>query len=205
MTHESTALAAAPSTDETGPARLLRAGIATGAAAVIAVGLAASPALAQSSNQTTGAQSDAQGQQIEISAEKRQKIERLLDLTRVDRTVEQIKPLAAKQMGNMLQKRAPKMGDGERTQLIKTVATTFEAGRDELTQALVPVYAKTFSTEELDHMLGFYDSPTGQKIAAKLPRAVGMARQISRKWSQQMAQQAFQQVKQDAADLGYKL
>lgn len=205
MTHESTTLAAAPSTSRTATDRLLHAGIAAGAAAVIALGLAATPAMAQSADQSTGVQNGGQAQQIDISDAKRQKIERLLNLTRVERTVEQITPLAAKQMGAMLQKRAPKMGEGERTELIRTVASTFEAGRDELTQALVPVYAKTFTDDELDHMLSFYDSPTGQKIAAKLPRAVGMAQQISRQWSQAMAQQAFQEIKQDAADLGYKL
>ncbi len=179
------------------------------AALFLSTGLAAGPALAQQSGQSTG--QAAQNQQMQqmpapdISEEERAKIERLLDLTRIDRTVESVAPLATKQMGQMLQKRAPDMGQNKRTQLVSSVADTFQAGRDELTQALVPVYAKVFTTEEIDHMLAFYDSPTGQAIADKRPQAIGMARQISRQWSRKMAQQAFQQVKQDAADMGYQL
>ncbi|MFP3468189.1 DUF2059 domain-containing protein, partial [Leifsonia sp. SIMBA_070] len=76
------------------------------------------------------------------------------------------------------------MSETERESLMQTASNAFRAGRDELAQALVPVYAKTFSVEELDHMLAFYDSPTGQSIADKLPRAVGAAQQITRAWSQ---------------------
>lgn len=218
MTIESKAIAI-PATDDSAPGSapgsamgagggsFLRTGLAVGAAAVVALGLglAPVPAAAQSANQDTAAQQGQQGQQIDIPDAKRAKIERLLDLTRVDSTVETIKPLAAKQMNAMLEKRAPDMGQAKRKQLLKSVSTTFDAGRDELTQALVPVYAKTFTEEELDRLVAFYDTPEGQAIAQKMPQAVGMARQISRQWSQQMAQQAFMEVKKNAEDLGYKL
>lgn len=180
--------------------RLAAAGVA---ALALAAGPALSPAAAQSETQS---QTQNQGQQqMQISPEKLQKVERLLDLTRVERTVETMAPMASKRLGQMLQKRAPKMGDQQRTQLVQTAADTFRAGRDELTQALIPVYAQTFTIEELDHMLAFYDSPTGQAISQKMPQAVGAARQISRRWSQQMAQQAMTEVREEAADMGYKL
>jgi len=177
------------------------------AAGAAALAIAAAPAAAQqaSDGQSPQSQGQQQQQQIQVSPEKLQKIERLLDLTRVERTVETMAPMASQQMGRMLEKRAPKMGDQQRTQLVQTAADTFRAGRDELTQALIPIYAQTFTVEELDHMLAFYDTPTGQSISKKLPQAVGAARQISRRWSQQMAQQAMAEIREEAADMGYKL
>ncbi|MEQ8602186.1 MAG: DUF2059 domain-containing protein [Marivibrio sp.] len=176
------------------------------AAGVAALALTAAPAVAQQAADSQGAQAQGQQQQqVQVSPEKLRKIERLLDLTRVERTVETMAPMASQQMGKMLEKRAPKMGEQQRARLIQTAADTFRAGRDELTEALIPIYAQTFTMEELDHMLAFYDSPTGQSISQKLPQAVGAARQISRQWSQQMAQQAMAEVRDEAADMGYKL
>eukprot|EP00752_Nemacystus_decipiens_P015344 g13677.t1 len=181
----------------------------TGAAAALAIagltlGAGLQPAAAQSASGQNAAGA-AQAAVAEIAPDKRRKIERILDLTRVDRTVEAMAPLAAQQTAQMLDQNAPGMSETERESLMQTASNAFHAGRDELAQALIPVYAKTFSVEELDHMLAFYDTPAGQSIADKLPRAVGAAQQITRAWSQGVARQAMQQVKQEASELGYSL
>jgi hypothetical protein len=40
---------------------------------------------------------------------------------------------------------------------------------DEITQAMVPTYQKHFSKSDIDAMLTFYASPTGQKILNEMP------------------------------------
>ncbi len=40
---------------------------------------------------------------------------------------------------------------------------------DEMLQAMVPVYQKHFTKGDIDHLVAFYSSPTGQKVVRELP------------------------------------
>jgi hypothetical protein len=50
----------------------------------------------------------------------------------------------------------------------------------EIIDRLVPIYAATFTEAELQSMVAFYESPTGQAVMAKAPSLAPQAAQIVR-------------------------
>jgi len=48
---------------------------------------------------------------------------------------------------------------------------------DEMMQAMVPVYQKHFTKGDVDALVGFYGSPTGQKMLHEMPAIMGEAMQ----------------------------
>ncbi len=48
---------------------------------------------------------------------------------------------------------------------------------EEMLQAMVPVYQKHFTKGDMDHLVAFYSTPTGQKVLQELPAITGEAMQ----------------------------
>jgi len=46
---------------------------------------------------------------------------------------------------------------------------------DDMMQAMVPVYQKHFTKGDVDALIAFYSSPTGQKMLRELPAIMGEA------------------------------
>jgi uncharacterized protein len=44
---------------------------------------------------------------------------------------------------------------------------------DEMTEATIPVYQKHFTKSDIDHLIAFYSSPTGQKLLDEMPAIMG--------------------------------
>lgn len=44
---------------------------------------------------------------------------------------------------------------------------------DEMTEATIPVYQKHFTKGDIDHLIAFYSSPTGQKLLDEMPAVTG--------------------------------
>ncbi|MGD0570472.1 MAG: DUF2059 domain-containing protein [Candidatus Sulfotelmatobacter sp.] len=44
---------------------------------------------------------------------------------------------------------------------------------DEMMQATIPVYQKHFTKGDIDHLIAFYSSPTGQKLLEEMPAITG--------------------------------
>jgi len=68
---------------------------------------------------------------------------------------------------------------------------------DEMMQAMVPAYQKHFTKGDLDTLIAFYSSPTGQKVLRELPAITGEAMEsmmpILRKQMGEMAQRVQEQ------------
>jgi len=50
---------------------------------------------------------------------------------------------------------------------------------EEMLDALVPLYANTYTLEEVRQMSAFYQSPVGQKMLATTPKLMGESMAIS--------------------------
>jgi hypothetical protein len=61
---------------------------------------------------------------------------------------------------------------------------------DEMVQAMVPAYQKHFTKGDMDSLIAFYSSPTGQKVLRELPEvmseAMGSMMPIMRKYADQV-------------------
>ncbi len=80
-----------------------------------------------------------------------------------------------KQMGPAMMEQMRKSQPGINETQVKAVTEAMTESMDiympKMIDAMIPVYADTFSVEELTKMDEFYESPVGQSITAKIPVA----------------------------------
>jgi hypothetical protein len=71
---------------------------------------------------------------------------------------------------------------------------------DEMAQAMIPVYQKHFTKGDIDHLIEFYSSPTGQKVLEEMPAITGESMTammpIMTKYMEDSKQRVRQQVKE---------
>jgi len=65
----------------------------------------------------------------------------------------------------------PEVTDAQMSGVTDAMAETMDEYMPKMMDAMVPIYADTFTTEELTKLDEFYESPIGQSIVAKLPLA----------------------------------
>jgi hypothetical protein len=89
----------------------------------------------------------------------------------IDKTM---KPMMQSMLGPLMDQQTqghPDLTDEQRRAVRETVED-FVGGDliDQVMERMTPVYATTFSEEELQALVDFYEGPTGQSIVAKMPQ-----------------------------------
>jgi hypothetical protein len=72
---------------------------------------------------------------------------------------------------------------------------------DEMMQAMVPVYQKHFTKGDIDALVAFYSSPTGQKMLREMPAIMGEAMQTAMPIMNKYMETMKQRVQQEVAEL----
>ena len=72
---------------------------------------------------------------------------------------------------------------------------------DEILQSMVPVYQKHFTKGDIDQLVAFYLSPTGQKLLKELPAITSESMQTMLPLMQQQIEKMTQQLQQQAAQM----
>lgn len=72
---------------------------------------------------------------------------------------------------------------------------------DDLIDAMIPVYQKHFTKGNVDVLLAFYSTPTGQKLIQELPAITTEAMQAVMPISQRMMATAMQRAKDELAQM----
>ena len=116
----------------------------------------------------------------EISAEKRQEVEKMLRLTGMEKLVTQMKS----QMIAGFQKELPDVP--------QDYWDRFEKKLDmhELIEKIIPVYDKYYTLEDLKAVNAFYESPAGKKILSTLPQVMQESMKIGQEWGAKIGKQA---------------
>lgn len=70
---------------------------------------------------------------------------------------------------------------------------------DDLLQAMIPVYQRHFTKGDIDALVAFYNSPTGQKMVKELPAITAESMQASSGIMQKMIAQMTQRVQDEIA------
>jgi hypothetical protein len=94
------------------------------------------------------------------------------------------------------QKKAIDAGRARITALVQGILTW-----DSMQQTFMKVYSETFSQSEIDGMIGFYSSPIGQAVVAKLPTAMQNAMGAMQERIQTLMPQIQQVAKQTADEI----
>jgi hypothetical protein len=64
----------------------------------------------------------------------------------------------------------------------------------EMMDALIPIYARQFSQEELDELVAFYRSPLGQRLVKATPAITRESMEAGRQWGIKLGTAAAQEV-----------
>ena len=70
---------------------------------------------------------------------------------------------------------------------------------EEMVQAMIPVYQRHFTKGEMDDLVAFYSSATGQKMVKELPAITAEAMQSSQAIIQEMIAKEMQRIQDDVA------
>lgn len=125
------------------------------AAALAATTLPAAPVAAQSSGQTTAAP----------SARSSELARQYLNLLMTDQFEGVIRQMLGTEFENDSEMQA--MPDADRRMILNLLAELTTDMVPQMISEMVPVYAATFTEEELTALVGFYDTPLGRSIADK--------------------------------------
>ncbi len=81
--------------------------------------------------------------------------------------------------------------------IIAEVTTeTLKAESDALNEQIFPLYAKYYSEEDLDNLIAFYKTPTGQKVIQTMPALLQESMQIGQRWGQQLIPEIESKIKE---------
>ena len=114
------------------------------------------------------------GQQAGDASPTREDILKLFDVMHIREQMKQVMNQVTKQMKSMthdqIKKRNPEVTDEEIAKLDRMSGELLkDMPIDGMLDDMVPVYQKHLTKSDVDAMVGFYSSPTGQKILGEMP------------------------------------
>jgi len=116
----------------------------------------------------------------EVSPEKRKEIDRMLQLTGMEKLMEQMKTQMISAFKTQM------------TEVPESFWTKFQEKMDvhELLEKIVPLYDKYYTLEDLKAVNAFYESPAGRKVLSTLPQITQESMKIGQEWGEKMGKQA---------------
>jgi hypothetical protein len=133
-------------------------------------------------------------------------IERYLEVTHSRETMKQIMDVMAKSVRDMAhdqlsKERASLPPDAEERMNKRTDEILKNLPIEEMLQAMIPVYQKHWTKGDVDNMIAFYATPTGQKLLKDMPQTTAEAMQALRPVMQKHMETMKQQLEQEVAQL----
>ncbi|MDQ0471198.1 DUF2059 domain-containing protein [Labrys wisconsinensis] len=101
----------------------------------------------------------------------------------------QLKPLLLKQGGT------EKSIDDFNTRILAKM----DPQLDKLTDLAAQIYAREFSDEDLQNLVAFYHSPSGQHLIAKQPEIAQFMTTVGAQWGREMAQSVMDDYRKEQA------
>jgi uncharacterized protein len=112
----------------------------------------------------------------EIDSEKRKEIAKMLQLTGMEKLMDQMKG----QIIGSFKARRPNLPES----VWKSLDENFDM--NELLEMIIPIYDKYYTLEDLKAVNAFYSTPAGQKILSTLPQVMQESMQVGQKWGEQV-------------------
>ena len=162
--------------------------IAAAASLVLALGFgAAAPALSQ-----------------EISPEQLALARKYVDLTNKGQIYEAVAAMTAAQTSQLLTQQNPEIG----TVIDDTIGQVLETRRGksgDLFDQIARVYAVTYTAEELQQIITFYETPVGQKLATNAQKVNQDTAKILSVFTQNFGTEFVREVKAKLKEQGYNV
>ncbi|MGH6948634.1 MAG: DUF2059 domain-containing protein [Kiloniellales bacterium] len=71
--------------------------------------------------------------------------------------------------------------------------------------SMAQLFARSYSNDELDAMVAFYESPAGKSILKKQPQVMAQAGQLGQAWGQQVAREALRKAAPKLKEQGLEM
>ena len=84
-----------------------------------------------------------------------------------------------------------------------TVEFKRQASPDELMKAILPIYDKHFTHQEIQQLIAFYQSPLGRKISTTLPEIQRESVEAGRAWGEQLGDRMNAELRQRLEQKGF--
>ncbi len=79
-----------------------------------------------------------------------------------------------------------------------------QASPDELMKAILPIYDRHFSHQEIRQLIAFYESPLGRKISTTLPEIQQESVEAGRAWGERLGDRMHEELQKRLTEKGYK-
>lgn len=123
----------------------------------------------------------------EIDQEHQAKIERLMEMTGAKDMGMQLATFLIQSMNTSIQESQPNIPPARALDIASEVTLeTIESNLDSMYAELIPLYAKYYSEEDLDIIIAFYETPTGQKLIQTQSSLLQESMQIGESWGRRM-------------------
>ncbi len=143
-----------------------------------------------------------------LSAQDDQKdalIRELLEVTGAFAIADQMIDATSQNMATQVKTLRPDIPSEAIDMIFEEVRRTFAASRDEFATAMVAIYGRHFTSDEISDLLAFYQTPTGRKLVQAQPQIVQDSLAIGQQWGLAVGQEAVQNVRRRLQKEGYDL
>ena len=141
----------------------------------------------------------------ELTPQKRADIERLLEMTGATRIGRQMAALSAAHMTQSLRQTHPQIPPRALDFLPEEVGAVFDANVGAFLSAMIPVYHRYFTAEEVKGMIAFYSTDLGRKAISAMPGLMSESMAIGQQWGQSLgptiAERVRARLKKEGIDL----
>ena len=145
-------------------------------------------------------------QQNDDSPATKEDIQRYLEVMHSHELMQQMADSMSKQMREMLHqqflKDKDKLPPDFEDRMNKLMDDMFrDMPWDEMMQAMIPAYQKHLTRGDVNHMIAFYSTPTGQKLMREMPSLMADAMQLMMPIMQKYTEKVQQRVEAETARL----
>jgi hypothetical protein len=136
--------------------------------------------------------------------ESRQEAAQLTEMIGVNRQSQQLVAVMRAQMVQMVVRTSGKTPEESAKIVDEVLMPDFTAQENELTNAIIEVWATNFSVEDLKALRAFYATPLGQRLIATLPTITREGMAAGQAWGRRIYQTAIQKHKDELIARGLK-
>ncbi len=126
--------------------------------------------------------------------DKKAKIVQLIQSMNMDAIVDSMGPAFSQMITQDLKSRGVEVTPGKSEKLAKAIFKVMKNNMNSYMGGIVALYDSAYSENEIDDLLAFYKTPTGQKTLAITPKLMEKSQLMGMKWGQTLAPQIQKEV-----------
>jgi hypothetical protein len=130
---------------------------------------------------------------------------RVIDMTGADRDWQQFVAVMRTEIIQFVMRNSGKSQEESAKIVDEVLMPDFTSQENDLTNAIIDVWASNFSVEDLQGLIDFYSTPLGKRLITTLPSIAERTSAVSGAWGRQIYQRALQKHKDELIARGVRL